>query len=97
MNRQVTKCPDFAYNCIMKTLEENYRIFGNLMTEDKIWFDRTLTFHEICIWLQEDEKKLDSMLMDEIGICGQALMDDYRAHIPDYLKKKYGIETPNPC
>ena len=81
----------------MRTLEENYRIFGNLMTEDKVWFDRTLTFHGICRWLQEDEKKLDSMLMDEIGMGGQALMDDYRAHIPDFLRKKYGIETLNPC
>ena len=38
------------------------------MTEDKIWFDRTLSFREICKWLQEDEKKLDSMLLEEVGL-----------------------------
>lgn len=85
------------YICIMRTLEENYRIFGSLMTEDKIWFDRTLSFREICKWLQEDEKKLDSMLLEEVGLGGQALMDDYRAHIPDFLRKKYGIESGTTC
>lgn len=81
----------------MRTLEENYRIFGSLMTEDKVWFDRTLSFRDICRWLKVDEKKLDSMLIEEIGMDGQALMDDYRAHIPDFLRKKYGIECLTPC
>jgi hypothetical protein len=37
------------------------------------------------------------MLIEEIGMDGQALMDDYRAHIPDFLRKKYGIECLTPC
>ena len=57
-----------------------YEIFGRMMTEDKLYLSRRITFRRICRWLGVPRRNLDLRIRQELGMGGQELMRRYRGN-----------------
>lgn len=62
----------------MKTREESYAAFGRLMNEERIYLDPDLTFEDICAHIGTQKDALESVLLEELGMRGDAILDKYR-------------------
>ena len=69
-----------------------YEIFGRMMTEDKLYLSRRITFRRICRWLGVPRRNLDLMIRQELGMGGQELMRRYRGDDERSLREKYAIK-----
>ena len=69
-----------------------YEIFGRMMTEDKLYLSRRITFRRICRWLGVPRRNLDLMIRQELGMGGQELMRRYRGDDERSLREKYEIK-----
>ena len=69
-----------------------YEIFGRMMTEDKLYLSRRITFRRICRWLGVPRRNLDLMIRQELGMGGQELMRRYRGDDERSLREKYVIK-----
>ena len=69
-----------------------YEIFGRMMTEDKLYLSRRITFRRICRWLGVPRRNLDLRIRQELGMGGQELMRRYRGNDERSLRKKYAIK-----
>ena len=62
----------------MKTREENYAAFERLMNREKVYLEAGLTFEEICGRIGTRKDALESVLLEELGMRGDAILDKYR-------------------
>ena len=62
-----------------------YEIFGRMMTEDKLYLSRRITFRRICRWLGVPRRNLDLRIRQE-------LMRRYRGNDERSLREKYAIK-----
>lgn len=62
----------------MKTIDESYAAFGRLMNEEEIFRDESLTFEDICARIGTQKDALESVLLEELGMRGDAILDKYR-------------------
>lgn len=62
----------------MKTIDESYAAFGRLMNEEEIFRDASLTFEDICARIGTQKDALESVLLEELGMRGDAILDKYR-------------------
>ena len=69
-----------------------YEIFGRMMTEDRLYLDRRITFRRICGWLEVSRRDLNSLVLREMGMTGQELIRKYRDHEERSLRNKYAIK-----
>ena len=69
-----------------------YEIFGRMMTEDKLYLSRRITFRRICRWLGVPRRNLDLRIRQELGMGGQELMRRYRGNDERSLREKYAIK-----
>ncbi|MGM9790753.1 MAG: hypothetical protein ACI3Y9_10710 [Candidatus Cryptobacteroides sp.] len=69
-----------------------YGIFGRMMTEDKLYLDRRITFRRICRWLGVSWRDLNSLVKRELGMSGPELMRKYRENDEKSLRDKYAIK-----
>ena len=61
----------------MKT-ECAYILFEKLLDEEKIYFDPTLSFEEICLLTGISPEPLNNLLIEEHGFCGDEILAIYR-------------------
>ncbi len=78
---------------MMKTLDENYSLFEKLMNEERLFLNPGLSFTTICGWLGADAGEMDGLLLQELGLDGEAVLRGMRKTIPERLKRKYGIRV----
>ena len=62
----------------MKTIDDSYAAFGRLMNEEEIFRDGSLTFEDICARIGTQKDALESVLLEELGMRGDAILDKYR-------------------
>ena len=62
----------------MKTREENYAAFERMMNREKVFMERDLTFEGICRRIGTEKDALESVLLEELGMRGDAILDKYR-------------------
>ena len=77
----------------MKALDENYSFFEKLMNEERLYLNPGLTFEIICGWLGADAGEMDGLLLQELGLDGEALLKSLRKSFPERLERKYGIRV----
>ncbi|MGM9740257.1 MAG: hypothetical protein ACI3ZP_06590 [Candidatus Cryptobacteroides sp.] len=69
-----------------------YGIFGRMMTEDQLYFDRRISFRRICRWLEVSRRDLNALVKSELGMTGQDLIRKYRDDAERRLRDKYAIK-----
>lgn len=62
----------------MKTCENNYAAFERLMNREKVYLEPDLTFEGICARIGTQKDALESVLLEELGMRGDAILDKYR-------------------
>ena len=62
----------------MKTRENSYAAFERLMNGEKVFLDPDLTFERICERIGTQKDALESVLLEELGMRGDAILDKYR-------------------
>lgn len=62
-----------------RTLDEIYKEFGVMLTEDKIYQDPMVRYEDICRELGVLPSELDSLLLRELGYTGEEIMAEYRS------------------
>ncbi len=62
----------------MKTREEDYAAFEQLMNREKVYLEKDLTFEGICRRIGTRKDALESVLLEELGMRGDAILDKYR-------------------
>ncbi len=59
-------------------LPEWYESFSRLMLEDRLYLYPEVSFADVCSAIAADEKELDEMLRDTLGVGGDELMESFR-------------------
>lgn len=72
-------------------MENYFKIFSDLMDEEKVYMDPSLTFADICRWMGVRSRDMDRWLMGELGFSGSDILKAYRGAASSYFWKKYGI------
>ena len=74
-----------------KTNTSTYETFCQLMTEESLYVDPSLTFATVCRWLGVSPSELDLELGKELGFSGEALIHHLRTQQAMRLREQYGI------
>ncbi len=75
----------------MRTVEECYEVLEQLVNEEKIFLDPSYPFERVCRLLGVPRAGMDALLMQELGLDGDALFASLRAALPERLERKYGL------
>ena len=67
----------------MDRLEDIYKEFCVMMTEDRIYENPEVGFGDICRELGVEPSVLDRLLQDELGYTGAELLEEYRKTGPE--------------
>ena len=84
------KIPVLPKNNNMK--EEKLKLFYDLMEEEKVYMDPSLSFDRICSWMDVVPDDMDSYLMYFLGYTGDDILKVYRGEIALHFIEKYGIK-----
>ena len=60
-------------------MKERYERFGKLLEEERIFEEPALTFAEICRRIGVSPDELDACVFAETGLCGEEVLQVYRA------------------
>ena len=76
----------------MRTIEENYRLLGQLVDRENIFLDPYFSFGRVCRLLGAERSGMDGLLIRELGLDGDGLFSALRAGFPAHIEAKYGLK-----
>jgi hypothetical protein len=62
----------------MITLLSAYAVFWSLLDRERIYLDTSLDFTTVCDYIGIDRERLDLLLLEETGLCGQDILAHFR-------------------
>lgn len=74
-------------------LYSTYEHFCQLMSEERLYLNPSLSYETVCRWLAVEPAELDVILEREIGYSGKALMEHFREQAQAHLREHYGIDV----
>ena len=63
----------------MITLLAAYSVFWELLDRERIYQDDSLDFSTVCDYIGIDRVRLDALLLEETGMCGQDILAHFRS------------------
>ncbi len=72
--------------------EEKFKLFYDLMEEEKVYMDPSLSFDRICLWMDVVPDDMDSYLMSFLGYKGDDILKAYRGETALHFIEKYKIK-----
>ena len=63
----------------MITILAAYAVFWDLLDRERIYLDKSLDFSTVCDFIGIDRGRLDNLLLEETGMCGQDILAHFRA------------------
>ena len=69
-----------------------YELFSKLMLEDRLYLDRKCSFRWICKCFGMDRRRLNRLIVKELGLSGNSIIRAYRRVEEDRIRKKYSVK-----
>ena len=76
----------------MENINEKYRIFDELINNEEVFKDGTVSFVSLCLGIGANPEELDTLIRIETGFGGQEIMTSLRDEWKSKMKAEYGLK-----